>query len=116
LNRAGHKTPTATAGDFEMKAAAKNDWIKSLDAETQQAIARVQAIGKDSLTHDVWTKSATDWLRIAVFAGFDLQVVMRICFRLTKNSRAQRINAATVDRAMGLYSQAFKQLETEGAI
>lgn len=97
-------------------AAKKKNWIASLDAETREAIARVQAVGKDSLSHDVWTKSATDWLRISAFANFDVKIIMIICFRLTKNSRAQRINAATVDRAMGLYSQTYKQLELEGAI
>jgi hypothetical protein len=73
-----------------------------------QLAERIQAAAGCNPSPDVWSGPARDMLRIAAFAGFDVQTIMRVCFSL---SRANRINAATVERAMGLYCEAVDNVE-----
>ena len=66
-----------------------------------QQRARFLNAGSFKPSADVWTSGASDMLKIAGIAGFDIKDVMRRCFHRTRNSNAQRINARTVENVMG---------------
>lgn len=70
------------------------------DFERRAAMAR-----KPTLSPDVWTKPAADMIRIAAFAGFDVQ---RLIVECLKGNCGNRVNIRTVERIMGEMESEFK--------
>lgn len=68
-------------------------------------VAAAQAVGN---VGDGWmTRSARDTVRIAAFAGFDVDVLVRRVALSTVRNRGRLINAASVERVMGEMTDEF---------
>lgn len=76
---------------------------------------RARAARGPLLSKDVWSNNAADMVRMAIFAGFDAETLIRACLVYSINRQHRsKITTATVERILTAYTAIIEENNAEG--